>query len=270
GLGDDLPVGGDEDGVADAGGSLGLAGLGGTAGAGGVGGGDGAGGVHCAGGGQRGPLGDLVGAVVPAGGQRDHFGAGHGQVGEVLGEADVEAGGQAEADGAPHLAAADGDVDDDGFRAGGDGVGFAEPVGVEKLDFVVVGVDAGAGDQQRVVHAVEFLAVALNVVGGAEHAEHDGEAGGFRGVADAGGEGPVEWFGGGVEAPGAEGLHRRLGEHDEVRVLVRGALDGVLDGLQVLLRLGGQFKLGECDAHAPRLPAFIHRLGRVADLSTIS
>ena len=139
---DHLTVGGDDEGVPDPGRGAAVGGEPDRGRVGLVHRRDEAGAVQGAGPDQQLPLLELGRAGAPGGGQADQPGTPVGQGGEQLGEADVVAEGEADGDAT--------DLQHQRLRPRGDGVGLGEAVRVVEVDLVVVGVDPGSDDPERV------------------------------------------------------------------------------------------------------------------------
>jgi hypothetical protein len=125
----------------------------------------------------------------------------------------------------------------------------AQPVGLAVAEGVVE-VDLAVRGGERPVRREDDQGVERQAVGALEHAGNDGctEAAGLLGK--RGHERPVQWLGDRREivARGAELVHRRLGQHDEVGRSVETAQPG-LDEHAVGCRVGARRQLHQGNTH---------------------
>ncbi len=122
-------------------------------------------------------------------------------------------------------------------------VGFLVIEGVISVDFVVTAKNVRPRDERSVAHAVDGLAITLNGVRWAEHAQHHGDTELLRHRTNGGHEVAFEPLCLLVEATCSESLGGSLRQHDELRAAFRGLTDFLHGQLEVLLDVSAGLNL---------------------------
>ena len=191
---------------------------------------------------EQAPLLQLARAIRPAGGHDDELGTLAGKLLELLGEADVIAGGDTHGE-LPG-------IENNERFAGPNGIGFLVLEGVVSVDLFVAAEHSGAGDERDVGHAVNCLLTPLDGIRRGEHSQHHVHAELFCQRAHGGGGGAVESLHVRIEAPGIEALGGSFRQDDKLRAVVRGFPDLIEGCGEVVLNVSGTGQLNCCYLHA--------------------